>query len=120
MKVDFAFRLPKFPIIGDIDGWLILAKSAAEFEQRLDRVELKPEGRYYLVDSIGNEWVFSSGEQYVMPTLKRKWSKKKIVQMYNESKNCQSIGVSYSERSLSIKHFATVFTDIVELVERSQ
>lgn len=120
MEVTFAFRLPEFPIMGDIDGWLILAKSAAEFARRLDQVELKPEGRYYLVDSIGNEWVFSTDGQYVMPTLKRKWSKKKIVQMYNDSKNSEQIGVKYSERSLSIKHFATIFADIVELVERSQ
>lgn len=118
MQIDFLFRLPQFPIIGNFDNWLILANSVAEFEHRLDPVELKPDTHYYLVDSIGNEWVFSSDKQYVMPTLKRKWSKKKIVQMYNDSQNCQSIGVKYSERSLSIKHFATVFADIVDLVER--
>lgn len=120
MQVDFAFRLPEFPIIGDMDGWLILAKSPAEFERWLDRVELKPGSRYYLIDSVGNEWLFTVDIQYVMPTIKRKWSKKKIVQMYNDSKNSEQIGVKYSERSLSIKHFATIFADIVELVERSQ
>lgn len=120
MQIDFLFRLPKIPFIGDMDGLLILAKSAAEFERRLDRVELKPDTRYYLVDSTGEEWLFSVNERYVMPTIKRRWSKKKIVQMYNDSKNCQSIGVNYSERSLSSKRFETVFADIADLIERSQ
>ncbi len=72
-----------------------------------------------MVDSIGADWQFHTSKLYIVPSLKRKWSKKRIIQAYNDSKNCKSIG-PYSEKSLSSKRFETVFSDIVELIEQSQ
>lgn len=120
MRIDFLFRLPEFPLICDVDGFLITATSAEMFESRLDQVELKPGSHYYAIDSIANEWEFYADKLYIVPTGKRKWSKKKIVQMYNGSKNRRSLGIEYSERSLSSKRFEQVFADIVELIERLQ
>jgi hypothetical protein len=90
--IDYLFRMPKFPLICNIDGLLIAANSAAMFQRRIDKVTLLPDKRYNAVDATGARWIYYPDKMYVAPSLERKWSKKKIIRMYNESKNCQSTG----------------------------
>jgi hypothetical protein len=116
----YPFRKPKFPIIGLIDEWLVTAPSEALFQRRAARIRLKPDTKYSIVDSSGEDWELYPGGMYVVPSLRRTWSKKKIIQTYNQSRNCAQTGITYSEKSLSSKRFETVFTDIVELIERTQ
>lgn len=120
MIIDYLFRKPKFPIICAFDDFLIMAKTEAEFQRRVDKVKLTSDTHYNMVDATGEDWQFSSGKMYIMPTKRRKWSKKKIIQTYNQSRNCVQTGITYSEKSLSSKRFEVVFEDIVELIERSQ
>jgi len=117
--IDFLYRIPKFPIICSIDDILIMARSAAEFQRRIAKVDLASDTHYKIVDSTGEDWDFNASKLYVIPTLRRKWSKKKIIQTYNTSKNCQSAG-PYSEKSLSSKRFEVIFSDIVDLIEQTQ
>ncbi len=119
MMIDYLYRKPKFPIICSIDGVLIMAKSEVEFQRRINKVDLTPDTHYNIVDSIGADWEFYTRQMYITPTMRRKWSKKRIIKTYNSSKNCQSTG-PYSEKSLSSKRFEIVFSDIVELIEQSQ
>jgi hypothetical protein len=119
MTIDYLYRLPEFPIICSIGDILITARSDAEFQHRLNSVTLSPDIRYNAIDASGATWELNPNQMYIVPTLRRKWSKKKIIQTYNGSKNCQSAG-PYSERSLSSKRFEIVFSDIVQLIEQSQ
>ncbi|MBN1221462.1 MAG: hypothetical protein JXM69_21255 [Anaerolineae bacterium] len=120
MKIDYLFRKPKFPVICSIGDILITAKSEAEFQRRIDKVNLTPDMSYNIVDSTGEGWEFYTNKLYIIPALRRKWSKKRLIQTYNDSQNCQSAGITYSEKSLSSKRFEKVFADIVALVEQSQ
>jgi hypothetical protein len=119
MMIDYLFRKPKFTVICCLNDFLITAKSEAVFQRRIDQVELTPEARYSLVDSTGADWQFNASEMYVFPTAKRKWSKAKIIRAYNESQNCRTTGLTYAEKSLSSKRFEEIFSDVVELIERS-
>jgi hypothetical protein len=92
MTIDYLFRLPKFPIICVIDDWLVTASSEVIFERRIANVALTPNTSYHLIDSTGEDWQFNSGEMYIMPTKRRKWSKKRT---YNQSRNCTQTGISY-------------------------
>ena len=118
--IDFLFRKPKFPVIAVIDDWLVTAPSEVLFQRRVAEIRLNPATKYSIVDSTGEDWEFFPDKMYVVPSLRRKWSKKKIIQTYNQSRNCAQTGITYSEKSLSSKRFETVFTDIVELIERTQ
>jgi hypothetical protein len=120
MTIDYLFRLPKFPIICVIDDWLVTASSEVIFERRIANVALTPNTSYNIVDSTGEDWEFYSGQMYIVPMTRRKWSKKRIIQTYNQSRNCVQTGVTYSEKSLSSKRFEVVFGDIVALIEQSQ
>lgn len=117
--IDYLFRKPKFPVICCIDDLLIMAKSDVEFQHRVDKVGLTPDTCYSMVDSTGASWEFYTSQMYITPTMRRKWPKKRIIQAYNDSQNCQSAD-PYSEKSLSSKRFDIVSSDIVELIEQSQ
>ncbi len=119
MTIRYMFRKPKFPIICILDDMLITAKSDAELQSRLNSVTLMPDTRYNTIDSSGATWELSTNQMYIAPTLRRKWSKKKIIQTYNGSRNCKNTR-PYSEKSLSSKRFEVIFSDIVELIEQSQ
>lgn len=120
MTIDYLFRLPKFPIICVIGDWLVTAPSEVVFERRIANITLTPNASYSIVDSTGEDWEFYSGQMYIVPMMRRKWSKKKIIQTYNQSRNCAQTGITYSEKSLSSKRFEVVYMDIVALIEQSQ
>ena len=117
--IDYLFRKPRFPVICIVDDWLVTAPSAASFEQRLAKIALNLDAKYNIIDSTGEHWELYSIQMYIMPTMRRKWSKKKIVQTYNQSRNCSQTGKPYAEKSLSSKRFEVIFADIVSLIEQS-
>ncbi|MCB0154163.1 MAG: hypothetical protein KDF65_05145, partial [Anaerolineae bacterium] len=86
--IDYLYRTPKFPLICVIDDWLVAASSEVVFEQRIGNATLTSDTKYSIADSVGEDWEFYSDKSYVVPTLRRKWSKKKIIQTYNQSRNC--------------------------------
>jgi hypothetical protein len=120
MIIDYLHRAPEFPIICVLDDWLVTARSAETFQRQINESSLTLAANYSMVDATGEDWVFHSDEMYVMPSMRRKWSKKKIIQTYNQSRNCARNGVTYSQKSLSNKRFETVFADIVELIEQTR
>ena len=118
--IDYLFRKPKFPIICIINDVLVTAKTEVGFQRRINQIDLAPDAHYNLVDSTGEGWEFYTNQMYITPALRRKWSKKRLIQVYNDSQNCQRIGLTYSEKSLSGKRFDKIFAGIVDLVEQSQ
>lgn len=116
----YMFRKPKFPIICNIDGFLVTAGSNPLFQRRMKKQNLKSK-QYRAIDATGECWELYADQMFMTPSLlKRRWSKKEIIQMYNESKNSQEIKTKYSEKSLSNKRFEKIYSDIVELLEQCQ
>jgi len=58
VTVSFLFRKPKFPIICDIDGNVIAAKSKSGFEKQLSADNMCKGSRYPVIDITGEGWVF--------------------------------------------------------------
>lgn len=116
----YIFRKPKYPVICDIDGFVVAAKSEKSFLKRLSEVNKDPEKTYNLVDSTAEGWIFMPKHMSVSPlTFKKQWSKKEIIAIYNGRKNSSSDGVRYSEKSLSSKRFERIFGEIVDLLLKS-
>jgi hypothetical protein len=115
--LNYLFRKPHYPVICDIDGYVIAAKSEKSLVKHLSEIELDLEKTYDLVDSTAEGWVFSPKHMFVSPlTLKKKWSKKDVISIFNNRINSSSEEVQYSEKSLSSKRFERVFGDIVDLL----
>ena len=115
-KVSFLFRKPQFPIICDIDGHLIAAKSKTGFEKQLPTLEGFNKSEFPVIDISGEGWSFYPEHMAISPlTLKKKWFKKELIAIFNNLKN-NTDNVTYSEKSLSAKRFDKIFRDIVVLL----
>ena len=116
MAVFFLFRKPKFPIICDLDGYVIAARSLAGFEKQLSAYNFCKGSGYPIVDIAGEGWSFYPEHMMISPlTAKKKWFKKEVISIFNNRKNNTS-GITYSEKTISAKRFDKIFKDIVELL----
>ena len=109
-------REPKFPVICEA-GVLIGATSLHDFSSQVDQLILPPDRNLPLVDVSSEGWVFNTKYRAVSPlTLKKHWTKKEVIAMYNGSDVARKLGGQYSERSLSAKRFDKILSDIVSLI----
>ena len=113
----YLFRKPAFPVICNIDGFVFAAKSEKTFVKHLSEAIMEPGKTYDLVDSTGEGWLFSPEHMIMSPlTLKKRWSKKEIVALFNGRKNRTSESSLYSDKSFSAKRFEKIFGDVVDLL----
>ena len=95
---------------------MIAARSKSSFEKQLSAFENFNESGFPLIDVSGEGWSFHPEHMTISPlTLKKKWSKKEVIALFNERENNTS-NVIYSKKSLSAKRFDKIFQDIVELL----
>lgn len=110
-------RKPRYPIICNIDGYVIGAKSEKTFLKQLAETNVEIEKTYSLIDSSGEGWVFLPDLMTISPlTLKKKWFKKEVIDLFNNRINT-SEKIMYSTKSLSSKRFDRIFKEIVELLK---
>lgn len=115
--LNYLFRKPKYPVICDVDGYVIAAISEKSFVKCLSEVNQDSEKTYNLLDSTAEGWAFVPKYMLVSPlTFKKQWTKKELISVFNSRKNLSSEVGQYSEKSLSSKRFERIFSDIVELL----
>jgi hypothetical protein len=113
----YIFRKPKFPIICDFDGVLIAARSEVIFARQFDKLNVDMQKAYHLISVSGEGWTFSPQHMAISPLSgKKKWRKKDIIALYNNSENSGRDDKQYSEKSLSAKRYDKIFNDIVDLL----
>jgi len=111
------FRKPRFPVICDVQGVLIGAKTPGQFVIQASGVALPPGEQLPLVDAGGEGWVLHTDEMVVSPfTFKKRWTKKEIIAMFNSSDTARQLGKQYSTKSLSCKRLDRVVAEIVALI----
>ena len=119
MTISFLFRKPKFPIICNFDGIVIAANSLKSLEMKLKKIQIDSEEYYDIVDVTSEGWDFSAKHMVISPlTIKKKWFKREIIELYNKRENTSKQGTEYSIKSLSSKRFGKIFTEIVDLLEK--
>jgi len=115
MTLQFLFRKPKFPVIFNIDGKLIVVTSFNDFDKQIINIELKGNKFYEAIDSTVEGWLLSTEPLVISPlTLKKKWTKKELINLYNQSENCKRNNDIYPESSLSNKKLSVIFEEIAE------
>jgi len=111
------FRKPKFPVICDVQGVLIGARTPGQFVEQASAVALPAGEELSLVDARGEGWVLHTDLMVVSPlTLKKRWTKKEIVAMFNNSDTARQLGKQYSTRSLSSKRLDRIVAEIAALI----
>ena len=120
-KLQCVFRRPRFPIVCNVDGQLVAGETLQQFARRIDRVEL-PAGRTFaIVDARGEGWVLHPELDAISPfTLDRRWTKARVIEMFNTSLNAQRSGLRYLQRSLANRRLDAVIRDVVDLIVRAE
>ena len=121
MEIDYFFRKPIFLLICNINSNFLVAKSKSELIHKISRFELDSEGKYDIIDSTSEGWKFDCHlkviSSFIFPLSNKRWSKRRIVELYNTSHNAD---IKYSEKSISNKRYEKIFMDLVELVSKKE
>ena len=114
--IRFLFRRPKFPIICDAQDVLIAAESPKQLYDQICSNELIRGEQIPVIDVSAEGWVLHTDLMVISPlTLKKRWTKKEVVEVFNKSKTAKEAGLEYSLKSLSAKRFDRIAREIVKL-----
>ena len=115
------FRSPKYPVIviAEDDIWpaynikeLGTVCYISEPTENSDTIKV--------IDSSGEEFWYLPEQVALTPGfMQRKWTKKNIIELYNQSETAKETNVQYSLNSLSSKRLSTVVADICNLLNQN-
>jgi hypothetical protein len=115
------FRRPIFPIIIEIDGLVISARSTQGLEKKLSSIALAAGRLYPGVDSTGGTWdLYVDGMMLSPLTLRKRPTKKELIALVNGRTNKRPDEVPYPEKSLSKKTFERIFEELVNITAGSK
>jgi hypothetical protein len=121
MELKCVFRRPRFPIICNIDGELVAGGNLQQFERRLNKISLPDNGVFAIVDATGEGWALHPDLSAISPlTLDKRWTKARVIDMFNKSLNAQRIGWQYQQRSLANRRLEMLIRDVAELLNRAE
>jgi mannose-6-phosphate isomerase-like protein (cupin superfamily) len=120
-RVQYAFRRPRFPIICFAGRELLAAASTAAFQRQIERLDLQRAGPMDIVDSTGEGWAFHPDLMVISPfTLKKRWKKKDVIRLFNESDNARRLGTAFPEEYIPRRSLARIISEIASLTARSR
>lgn len=117
MELQYLFRKPKFPMVANIEGQFIGAKTPKDFLNKLSQIQIDQDKSYNMVDINGEGWSLYVSKMVISPlTIKKKWTKLEIIKLFNERDNLQlAYEKMYSEKSLSSKSLDKIISDLIDL-----
>ena len=118
--IEYLFRRPEFPLICDVHGVLIGAQTPEQFEGAVSTLSLPAGEDLPVVDASGEGWALHVEYMAVSPmTLKKRWTKKEVIAMFNDSDTAKRSGKEYSTKSFSAKRLDRIIADLVALIRAS-
>jgi hypothetical protein len=115
--IQFLFRRPKFPVLCDVQGVLVGARTPKEFSKVIYSVNMPPGEQLPFIDASAEGWVLVVDHMTVSPvTFKKQWTKKEVIAVFNKSKTAREAGLEYPLSSLSSKRFDRILGEIVSLI----
>lgn len=122
--IDFhiLIRKPKYPLIVISSTTLYPAFDIMELAQNCVKSTLS-DGETFIkaIDSYGEEFWYTPEKYIIAPGFFcKKWTKKKIVELYNNSLNGNQKEYQYSTQSLSSKRLDKIVLDICKSLNKMQ
>ena len=104
-------------MICDVQGTLIGARTPSELSKFIGKTNLPAGKQLPFVDAKAERWVFVVDYLTVSPlTIKKRWTKKDAIILFNKSKTAQEAGLEYPTSSLSSKRFDKFISELVDLI----
>jgi hypothetical protein len=115
------FRRPKYPVIviDKDDIWPAfnikeLGTACVISEHGDDSQNIKA------IDSSGEEFWYSSNQAVLTPGfMSKNWTKKQIVELFNNSETAKEKNIQYSLKSLSNKRLPIIVADICKVLKQN-
>lgn len=120
-ELRYAFRRPRFPIICDLNGELVAGQTLQQFERRMAKRPCPPGEVFAIVDATGEGWAFHPNLGVISPlTVDKRWTKARVVDLFNTSVNAQRAGLQYPQRSLANRRLDAVIRDVADMVGEAE
>ncbi len=105
-------RSPEYPVIIISDKGLYSAFDIEELANACMSSNLtEGDTTVNAIDSTGSEFWYMPDKNFISPGfVAKKWTKKKIIELYNNSSNAKNLNISYPLKSLSSKRLAKILT----------
>jgi hypothetical protein len=119
IAIKIVLRTPRYPVILISSDRLYSGSNINELVYSLiSSYPLDGEDDIKIIDCTGKEFYYLPDEGIVFPGFTfTQWTKRKIIDLYNESINSKETKISYSIKSLSSKKLSRIVKDICELIE---
>jgi len=114
--LSFVFRKPVLPILVDVNGHVIAAKSARALLLKLIALDPAPGSTFDAVDATGEGWgVYILEEGIAVSPLvwKKAWTKLELIRLCNGRRNCPPNEEPYPETSLGSKKLGRIISDLM-------
>jgi hypothetical protein len=108
------FRRPEYPVLIVSADKLYSAFNLKQLaEICVSLTQFGTENKLQVVDSNGSEFWYLAEEYILSPGfVTKKWTKKKLIETFNNSSNARELNQEYSMKSLSNKKLEKVLEDI--------
>jgi hypothetical protein len=115
--MQFAFRIPCFPVLLDTGDALIGARTPTELEKKAARLSVSEQPKLYIIDSTAEDFALDLSTMLVRPRVAlRRRTKSELIALYNLRRDPGR--PKYTTASLSSKRVERVVADLVELLCR--
>jgi len=116
--VNYIFRLPNFPVILDAGQRLLAAKSKAQLERLIEKLEIKDESRRDIVDINGEGFSYYPKLTAITPSIGiRRWKKLQLIDLYDSRRPTGSPAMRRT--SLGNRTLEDIVYEVVELLQKS-
>ena len=118
IEFNIMWRKPKYPLIVVSDKRLYSAFDIKQLAKScISSVPIENKSYIQVIDSTGSEFWYSPENYVLSPGFSlKKWTKKRIVESFNNSANAKDSLQEYSKKSLSSKRLEKIIRDICELL----
>lgn len=116
-ELSHLFPNPRYPVIVEIDGNLVAAKSLRKLGEQLLHFDLVESQSYDAIDKTGESWALMviENKAVLSPfTFTKQRSKLELIRSFNNRKNKPADEVEYSEKSLSSKRLDRIIAEIAD------
>jgi hypothetical protein len=110
-------RSPKYPAIVVAADDILPAFNIKELGTACYFSEPFENGRIKVIDNTGEEFLYMPDQIALFPGIaRRKWTKARIIDLFNNSETAKEGNMKYSPKSLSNKRVAEIVNEICHLL----
>ncbi|WP_018402891.1 hypothetical protein [Marinobacter gelidimuriae] len=113
--IQYLFRKPKYPVLIETDERVMGARSGERIGRLCNQSSFDAKESYIVIDSSGEGWSFFPAHEVISPlTTQKRWTKAKIIELFNASLAGTGNDAHYEPGSLSSRRLEQIVREIVE------